>query len=431
MVAATVMTIGFAVSGCGGPGTAANSAAQATVGGSITYSFWGSPARADKVNKVIDLFQKQQPGVQVTGEVADYNSYIERLTVRAAGGQLPCVIGTQSTFYSTYANKNVLMPLDDLIKSGKIDTSDIPQSVLDTGKIDGKQYMIPTGTFVRLVAYNEDMVKAAGLQPPTNDMTWEQYATWLKELQKSLPAGVYASEIEAPNMFSLTSWVIGHGQEMFKDGQLGFSKELLQQWFQYWIDLTNQGVTVPTASIPEQNGALELTPLAVGKAAAGTRDIPHIPITEKALQGAGKPSSIKQISVPSEDEKQSTNVLGSNGMSIPANCQNPGTAAAFISYFANNPEAGVAFQSDNGILTGTKAQEALLADKNTPDAVKQNVTTLQELTKSGDLTHTTYPDGLQSLTTELSRQYQAAAFGQTSVAQAVDQFFSKAATTLK
>lgn len=428
---ATAMSIGLALGGCGSAAPSAGSDANAAVGGAITYSFWGSPARAEKVNNVISLFQQQEPSAQVTAEVADYNSYIERLTVRAAGGQLPCVIGTQSTFYSTYANKNVLMPLDDLIRNGKIQTSNIPQAVLDTGKIDGKQYMIPTGTFVRVVAYNADLVKSAGLQPPTNDMTWEEYATWLKELQKTLPAGVYATEVEGPTMWSFTSWVIGHGQQMFKDGKLGFSKELMQEWFQYWIDLTNQGVTVPTSSIPDQVGALELTPLALGKAAAGTRDIPQIANTEKALKGANKPSTIDHVSLPSEDGKQSANVLGSNGLSIPATCNNPGTAAAFVNFFASDPQAGVAFQSDNGILTNTKAQDALLADKQTPDGVKQNVKLLQDLTKSGDVTNTTYPDGLQSLSTELTRQYQAAAFGQTSVAQAVDQFFSKAETALK
>lgn len=424
--AAAAVTVGLALSACGS--TTPTATSSSPVGGDITYSFWGNPARADKVNKVIGLYQKQQPTAKVTPEAADYNSYIEKLTVRAAGGQLACVTGTQTTFYSTYANKNVLLPLDDLIKSGQIQTSNIPQAVLDAGKIDGKQYMIPTGTFVRLVAYNADMVKAAGVQPPSDHMTWEDYAAWLKELQKHLPAGVHAAEIEGPIMFSFTSWVIGHGQQMFKDGKLGFSKDLMQQWFQYWIDLTKAGATVPPEKIPDESGPLELSPLGVGTAVAATRDIPNFSVIQKALQGANKPSTIAHISLPTENPGQPANVLGENGLSIPANCNNVSTAASFINFFANSPDAGLAFQSDNGILTNTQAQQALQADKATPDAVKQNVSILQSLTKDNDLTTTRYPDGYQTLTAELSRQYQAAAFGQASVSQAVDQFFSKAAT---
>src|SRR6478736_1394612 len=92
----------LAVAGCGG-GSSGSAATSGTVQGAITYSFLGSPARADKVNKVIALYQQKTPGVTVTGEVSDYNSYIEKLTVKAAGGGLACAIGTQSTFYAPYA----------------------------------------------------------------------------------------------------------------------------------------------------------------------------------------------------------------------------------------------------------------------------------------------------------------------------------------
>ncbi|WP_426007307.1 ABC transporter substrate-binding protein [Paenarthrobacter sp. NyZ202] len=430
LIVAAAVTIGLAMSGCGSSSPSGGTANQ-TVGGAITYSFWGNPARAEKVNKVIGLFQTQEPSATVTPEVADYNSYIERLTVRAAGGQLPCVLGTQSTFYSTYASKHILMPLDDLIKSGQIDTSNIPQTILEAGKVDGKQYMIPTGTFSRLMGYNADLVKASGVKPPTNDMTWKEYADWLKELQPHLPAGVKASEIEGPIMFSFTSWVIAHGQEMFKEGKLGFSKELMQEWFQYWIDLTKAGVTTPPANIPDQTAVLELSPMALGNAVAGTRDIPNFAVIQKTLQGANKPSTIELISLPAEESNKSANVLGANGLSIPANCNNVATAASFINYFTNSPEAATAFQSDNGIVTNTKSQESLVGNKDIPDAVKKNISVFQKLTSTNDLTTSTYPDGYQSLATELSRQYQAAAFGQLSVADAVDQFFNKAATTLK
>ena len=184
----------LAVAGCGG-GSSGSAATSGTVQGAITYSFWGSPARAEKVNKVIALYQQKTPGVTVTGEVSDYASYIEKMTVKAAGGGLACAIGTQSTFYAPYAQKDVLLPLDDLIASKAIDVSAIPKEVLAAGQIDGKQYMIPTGTFVRLAAYNVDMVKAAGAPAPTDDMTWEQHAAWLKQVQAGLPKGKYATEI--------------------------------------------------------------------------------------------------------------------------------------------------------------------------------------------------------------------------------------------
>src|SRR5262245_37912238 len=161
-------------------------------------------------------------------------------------------------------------------------------------------------------------------------------------------------------MFSFTSWVVAHGKQMFKDRELGFDKQLLVDWFTYWLDLQKAGATVPPSMIPDQQLSLEQTPLAKGIAASATRDIPHMHITEKALAANKLGSSVKGVSIPSESSSASANILGSNGLSIPKSCDNQATAASFINYFANDKAAALTFQSDNGILTNTTDQEALL-----------------------------------------------------------------------
>ncbi|GAB2883835.1 ABC transporter substrate-binding protein [Streptomyces mayteni] len=422
MVASATVT-SLALAGCG---SADPVASTGRADGSITYSFWGNPTRAEKVDAVIDLFAATHQDADVSAEVAEYQNYVERMTVRAAGGGLSCAVGVQSTFYTRYGEQDVLRPLDDLIEDGEIDVSNIPAEVLEAGRVDGTQYMIPTGTFARLLGYNVDLVAESGAPAPTDDMTWDAYASWLHEVQAGLPEGVYATEIEASNMFSFTSWVIGHGEEMFDGDRLGFDRELLEDWFRFWLDLTADGVTVPVEMLPEQTGALELTPLAQGTAAAGTRDIPHLHITEQALSAAGRGSRVAEVSIPSPDPGRSANVLGTNGISIPMGCDQVGTAAAFVDFFVNDTAAALAFQSDNGILSNTRAQEALLEDQETPEGVRRNVTTLRELTEAGDLTTTTYPSGLSTLTTELTRLYQEVAFGQVSVADAASDFFAAA-----
>lgn len=417
------------LAGCSGGG-GGSVAAEGEIAGEISYSFWGTPARADKVNQVTGLFEEEYPEASVAPEVADYLAYVERLTVRAAGNDLACATGTQSTFLAQYAENGALRPLDDLIESGQIDVSDIPDDVLEAGQIDGEQFMIPTGTFVRLLAFNADLVAQSGALALTDDMTWEEYGEWLREVKSGLPDGVYAGENEGGLMFTLASWVIGHGEQMFDDGEVAFSKDTLADFFQFWLDLSDEGVVIPPSSIPEQYASLELTPMALGTAASGTRDIPHLFITEQALAANGKGAAVEAVSNPSEDPEQSANVLGSNGISIAENCDNVPTAAAFTDFFANDADAALAFQSDNGILTNTKAQDALLEDAETPEGVKQNVTILQDLTESGDLTTSAYPAGLPTLTTELERLYQQVAFGEMSVDDAVDAWFTSAEDAL-
>jgi multiple sugar transport system substrate-binding protein len=418
---AAISATALALSACGG---SQGSASDGTVGGEIGYSYWGSPARAEKVDAVIDLFEAAEPDASVTGDVADYTAYVERLTVRAAGGGLSCLIGTQSTFATPYATQGVLRPLDDLIESGELDTSGLPADVVEAGQIDGEQYIMPTAVFLRLLGYNEQLIEQSGAPAPSNDFTWEEYVAWLRTVQAGLPAGTYAAEIEAVNMFSLTSWVVAHDQQMFDGDEIAFDRELLVEWFELWLQLGEEGVTVPPSTIADHFGALELTPMATGIAASATRDIPHLYINELALQGAGQDTRVKAVSMPVEPGVESANILGINGISMPTTCDNVATAAAFADFFANDVEAGVAFQSDNGIVANTDAQAALLADASTPEGVKQNITILQGLVDSGDTATTTYPASLNSLTAELRRAYEDAAFGRVTVDQAVDAFFA-------
>ncbi len=53
-------------------------------------------------------------------------------------------------------------------------------------------------------------------------------------------------------------------------------------------------------------------------------------------------------------------MLGTNGIAIPADCDEVATRG-FIDFFVGDVDAALAFQSDNGIVTSTAAQEALLA----------------------------------------------------------------------
>jgi multiple sugar transport system substrate-binding protein len=130
--------------------------------------------------------------------------------------------------------------------------------------------------------------------------------------------------------------------------------------------------------------------------------------------------------MPSEEIDRSANVLGTNGISIPADCDEVSTAAGFADFFASDIDAAKAFRSDNGIVANRNAQEALLQDPGTPDGTKRGISTFRELSEAGDLATTTYPAGLSTLTRELSRIYQELAFGETTVDAAVDEFFTAA-----
>lgn len=90
------------------------------------------------------MFTAETPGVTTETQSADYAQYFNRLNVQAASQSLPCVVQMQDRQVNDYTKRQTLVPLDDMVASGVIDTSQIPDAVLDGGRgSDGKLYFIP------------------------------------------------------------------------------------------------------------------------------------------------------------------------------------------------------------------------------------------------------------------------------------------------
>lgn len=412
-------------------GGAAASAGSPAVSGDIEYGYWGNAKRTEVSEAVMKAFHTAFPDANVRGIVAEYRSYIERLTVQAAAGELPCVTQTQSTFLTTYASRNVLMPLDDLVKSGAIDVSGIPAEVLDIGKYDGKLYMVPAGTFVKLIAYNHGLTQKYGIEDPAKKTDFNSFKQWLIDAQKKLPKGVFATEANGANLFTLDSWIAGHGQSISKDGKLGFDKDVIRDYLAFWKDLHDAGTVVPADRLDEQLGAFELRPLSTGQAIAATRDIPNIAQSKEVLEKAGLPADIRFIRNPANQGAKSGNVPGANGLSISTSCNNVPTASAFINFFVNDPKAAVAYRSSNGIVASKSSADALLADKDTPEAVRVSLKVNEEVVADDDLAAASYPSGYQALQDPLRRAYEGVMLNGVSPTDAAERFFKDAGRALR
>jgi multiple sugar transport system substrate-binding protein len=404
---------------------------KAAIKGGIDYGYWGNARRAEVTEAVSRAFEAAMPGTKVQGIVAEYNAYIERLTVQAAARDLPCVTQTQTTFLATYVARGVLRPLDDLVTAGAIDIAGIDPGVIETGRIGGRLYMVPTGTFLRLVAVNAALARQHGVAMPAKRTTFDEFKAWAIEAQKKLPSGVYASENEGALLFTLYSWVAGHGLPFAKDGELGFTPDHLRRFFDYWEDLRKAGATLPADRIDEQFVALELTPMAKGIVIAGTKDIPHVVQIRQTLESAKLPSDLQFVSNPVAPGVKSGNVPGANGLSISGNCNNVPTAAAYINFFSNDPKAAVSFQSSNGVVVSKSGQQALLNDSSTPASVRASLLTLAGLAEAGDITSAVYPPGYQALQGILRRSYENVALKGMKSDEAAAQFFAEAARALR
>jgi multiple sugar transport system substrate-binding protein len=403
--------------------------APSQLSGELTYAWWGTTAFRNQVSQdVINLFQQKYPNVKIDPSIADFNTHFQKLTVEAAAGDVPCLPQMQSTGLQAYADPKILRPVDDLVENKTIDVTNVPKAEVDTGRgFDGKLYMIPTGVFSRVDFYNDALLQQAGVAPPQETWTWDDYKTYMTQLQSKLPQGTNALENNGGDMNPLVTWVLSHGQPPFQQKALGFDKQVLGDWLQFWEDLRNAGVATSAQEVAERaaNAPLELHPLANATVVFGSYAPNQIAGVQGALTKSGKPGTIQLIKEPN-GPAGSGDAIGTNGLTIGANCDNVPAAAAFINFFLNDPQAAAAYKSDNGAVSSTPLLQAQIDDPNSDPQLVKQLKFQQHLTTGGFVKDITYPAGYSALPPLLTTTYENVAFGRMSVSAAVDDFFTQA-----
>ena len=422
------------LTGCAGaaPGKSAPAGVtgEGDVAGTIQLTWWGSGPRNEKTNAVADQFVKLHPGVTIKRSSADFSNYWTKLNVQAAGKSLPCVTQTQARQLNDYTKRNVFLPLDPMIKSGVIDVSQIPKSLLDTGRgPDGKLYMLPYGAAYDAIAVNTTLADAAGVGVLKSGYTWDDYSKWLMAAKDKLPEGVSATDLRGGEPDIFIGYVAGNngGESLFNDkGELNFSKELLTTYWNMWEDLRKAGATNSQSSQAEEPTASEASYIATGKVMSDTRPGNRLVGMQDALDGAAPGQKLTTMLYASGSDGPG-NVLITSGFSIPVSCNNVPTAAAFIDYFTNDPDAGKTFASDNGAATNSKVLAAQVDDTSISPLLRHSLELFQEMAADPKTQAIVYPAGYQAaFETTFTRIYQDIAFGKTSVEQGVNDFFKEA-----
>lgn len=418
VAAATVLAGTFAACSGGSAGTETGG----EVTGKIDLFFWGSSSRVEKYNEINELFKKANAGTDVAASATDFTSYFDKLNTMAASQSMPCVTTMQTRQLNDYTGNDVLQDLQPLIDSGQINVDDIPDSILDYGRApDGTLYMIPFGVAWNAYTANETMAEDAGIELPEPGYTWDEYATWMADASGELPSDVPVATDGGGNEALLLAYVISNGHTMFTpEGQLGFDKSVLADYWNMWQDFSEAGyLTTPQqdADEPDQLEQFYVTLNRVLTEGTAGNALPGI-------QEANEDNTMTSILFPSGSAGLG-NTFFVSGYSIPQNCENTATAAAYIDFFTNDDASAEVFASDNGAVANNRQLQVQI--ENPPnDGVKQVLKQYQAIIDA-DVEAPIMPAGYFAyFSAGLTRHYQDVQFGRATVDEAVDAFFEEA-----
>jgi multiple sugar transport system substrate-binding protein len=107
----------------------------------------------------------------------------------AAGSVDYDVCWDHSSFFTQYIKADGIVPLDDYFSADEL--SDFIPMILNSGKRDGKLWIIPRHFDVSCLHYRTDLFQDYGLSVPE---TWDEFKSTALKVQPNLPPGVYATE---------------------------------------------------------------------------------------------------------------------------------------------------------------------------------------------------------------------------------------------
>ena len=92
----------------------------------IRHYWWGNPSRDERTFKVIELFQENHPGVEVSGETVGWSDYWTKLATQTAGGNMADLVQMDYRYLFEYARRGAIQPLDPYI-GNTLDLSNFDQ----------------------------------------------------------------------------------------------------------------------------------------------------------------------------------------------------------------------------------------------------------------------------------------------------------------
>lgn len=177
--------------GSSAPASASPSAAASGKKVSIEYWQYEFPAKVELIDELIKQFEEKHPNIDVKQTNFPYDQYNQKVATLVPAGKGPDVINLYYGWLPKYVSSGYLQPLpEEAFPAADIEKEYFP--FVQTAKLGGKYYALPTGVRTLALFYNKDLFAKAGLtQPPA---TWQELVDDAKKLTEKDANGQFVVE---------------------------------------------------------------------------------------------------------------------------------------------------------------------------------------------------------------------------------------------
>lgn len=390
--------------------------------------WWGGDTRNAATNEALKVVEGKLPGVTIGGNSTSFDGYWTKLASQVAAASPPDLIQMSIDYLAEYAGRDALVDLKQY-PADQLDLADVSEASLARATVNGKLFAIPFGIAAQCLVYDTAALEAAKVTDRlTADWTWDDLGEVAQAAAAALKDGKLGTAQFGVQDFSgqiylAEVWLRQHGHEIYgKDlKSLGFPKEALVEWFDYWAKLRKSGAaTTAAATQATLATTAEATGVAAIQSASANQLISYQSTTKHPLDITLVPST------PGGTPGRYTEAT--MYLSVAAKSKHLAESIKVANLLINDPEVGAKLGMERGVPVSSEVATLVAASANEQN--KRTIEYVQQVKENSQDAPPLGPKGAGTVTAALQREAQEAAFGRKTSQQAVDAFFDAASKAL-
>lgn len=394
----------------------------------LRFAWWGHEEMNRTTREALELYHQQKDLVTLTPENASWDDFWDRMATQIAGRNGPDCFQMSNQMIVDYAERGALLDLEPYIGE-EIDLAGWDENLRGYGIIDDARAGVPISTDAFMIMYDVAVIEKLKITMPEAAWTWDDLAARSAEIREAGGGELWGMSDGSGKYELLEPWVRGRGKSFYAfDADpvtLGFEREDLGDFLQWWADRRAEGACVPPDVAAEDDGH-ETSALVTGKA-------PIYFTTSSELLGVRALTEHPCQAMPVPDqaggEKKANFVRPNLFMSAWTGTKFPRECARFLNFWINDPDAVDVIGASRGVPPSPKSAERL-ASKVEPADVRSPFEYVELIREIGSPMDGLTPKSGRDVYNLLQRTAEGVRFGQTSVPQAVEAFFTEAASLL-
>lgn len=418
---------------CGGSGDDSATADSGSSDGKVTIkiTWWGGDSRHAYTQELLDAYTAENPNVEFEATPAGWEGYFDKLSTQAASGSMPDIIQMDYLYIATYAKNNSLADLTEFVEDGTLDMSNVEESTLKTGEIDGKLAGIVAGTNALAVTYNPEVLAEVGVEEPTDDWTWEDYIELNTKVSeaKGTESALTATIGPFGDMNFFNYYIRQHGETLFTEDGTGLAFDddsITADYFQMWADMSEADVA-PDPDEQSQIATLGIETLPVVTNEAGTT----LEWNTYPNKVASTNDTLKLALMPGAEENNAMWLKPGMFWSVSETSEVKEECAKFINWMINSEEANDIIMAERGVPISSEIREYMINSGNMTETQTDMFEYIDKVTAIAGECPAADPGGIAEINKAFNDAGNSVQYGQATAEEAAKTFREQATEILE